>query len=120
MTLFHRELSIARNREPQGVQRGGRTDVQDVAIGTAETDICDDLWNPDLSQERAVWIIAMDSIKRAGPDAPRRIYSEAIECTRSARREYVTPRQLAIGTDTKYAYVTRTVLYMASPRVSDI
>jgi hypothetical protein len=62
----------------------------------------------------------MDAITRAGPDPSRRVQSEAIECTHSAPREYVTSRQIAIGTDAKHAYVTRTIRHMAYPCVTDI
>jgi hypothetical protein len=115
--IVHRELSIVRNQEPQEVQRDGRTDTQDLALGTAETDICDDLWNPDPSQERAVWVIAMDSINALVQMRPAESTLKPANAPAVHVANMSPPRQLAIGTDTKYAYVARTVLHMASPRL---
>ena len=90
---------MAADHQPHRVERSGTADVEDVPLGAAETDIGHHFGHLDLADQRAVRVVAVDPVPRAGPDAPVGIEAEAIEQPGRARCEFAATAQRAVGTD---------------------
>src|SRR6478735_4696070 len=107
-------------RKHDRIKRGGRADVETVALHATEHHIRHCFGHEDLSKKGSVRIVAMHSVACACPDSPRLIEAHSVEQPCSQGGEDLAAGQATVIGNVEHPNVPRTILDVGCARIRHI